>query len=73
MLTPLYEYGSIEWLWQDSAIRVNLPNKEEKRSAGSYQEIIEVQTQLGQQGWEIITATAGSNWIYWTIKRPTTS
>lgn len=63
------EYAMMEWLWEDSSIRVNLPNNEEKLYQGSYMEVVEVFNRLGKDGWETITCTSGSNWILWTLKK----
>jgi hypothetical protein len=61
------EYSIIEWLWEDSSIRVNLPGNEEKLYQGSYMEIVEVLNRLGKEGWQTSTCTSGSNWILWTL------
>ena len=65
----IFEYAVLEWLWDNSSIRVNLPNNEEKRYQGSYMELVDVLGGLGKDGWEIASCTAGSNWIFWTLKR----
>ncbi len=64
-----FEYAILEWLWEDSSIRVNLPGNEEKLYQGSYMEVVEVLGRLGKEGWETITCTSGSNWILWTLKK----
>ena len=64
-----FEYSTIEWLWQDSSIRVNLPGNEEKMFQGSYSVLVEVFNNLGNDGWEIVTCTSAGNWIFWTLKR----
>jgi hypothetical protein len=61
------EYAILEWLWEDSSIRVNLPGNDEKLYQGSYMEIVEVLNRLGKDGWQTSTCTSGSNWILWTL------
>ncbi len=63
------EYAILEWLWEDSSIRVNLPGNEEKLYQGSYMELVELLNRLGKDGWEVCTCTSGSNWILWTLKK----
>lgn len=63
------QYAILEWLWEESSIRVNLPENEEKLYQGSYNELVEVLNRLGKEGWETVTCTSDSNWILWTLKR----
>jgi hypothetical protein len=63
------EYAILEWLWEDSSIRLNLPNNEEKLYEGSYNEVVEVLNRLGKEGWDAATCITGVNWILWTLKR----
>lgn len=65
-----WEHGSVEWLWMEGGIRINLPGEEEYRQEGSYQEVVELLSKMGRHGWEVVTCVAGSNWLYWTLKRP---
>jgi hypothetical protein len=67
-----HEYGSVEWLWKDSFLRINLPKTPEQHTQDAYyQTVVEALTALGQEGWEVATSVAQGNWIYWTLKRPT--
>jgi hypothetical protein len=63
-------YASMEWMWQESAIRINVPQQQEWRERGSYQDVVEILSRLGMQGWEVVTCVAGGDWVYWTLKRP---
>ena len=63
------EYAILEWLWEDSSIRLNLPGNEEKLYEGSYNEVVEVMNRLGKEGWDTTTCVSGINWILWTLKR----
>ena len=63
-----FYYASMEWVWSEGQIRINIPGADETLRSGTYQEVVDTLTQLGQQGWEVVTAVAGSNWIYWTLK-----
>ena len=63
------EYLTVEWLWDGSSLRVNHPNKPEKLSQGSYQEVVDLLTSLGSEGWEVCACVANSNWLFWTLKR----
>ncbi len=64
-----WEYASMEWLWQASQMRCNLPSGEEIREAGSYAEVVKLLTRLGADGWDVASCVAGGDWIYWTLKR----
>ncbi|OJJ14636.1 hypothetical protein BKI52_42165 [marine bacterium AO1-C] len=64
-----FEYASVEWLWDSGNIRINLPNGEEHQSTGTYAEIVATLNEMGQNGWDIGSCAAQSNWIYWTMKR----
>lgn len=63
------EFAILEWLWEESSIRLNLPGNEEKLYEGSYNEVLEVLNRLGKEGWDITTCVSGINWILWTLKR----
>jgi hypothetical protein len=65
-----WEYASVEWVWSDGALRCNFPGVGETHRAGSYQEVVEVLTQFGAQGWEVVSCVGVANWLYWTLKRP---
>lgn len=62
-------YGSIEWVWTGHQIRVNFPGTQESFHRGSYQEVVEMLTHYGMQGWEVVTCVSGADWVYWTLKR----
>jgi hypothetical protein len=36
---------------------------------GSYAQVVELLTSLGQQGWEVATCGGAANWLLWTLKR----
>ena len=64
-----WEYAILEWLWDSSRMRLNLPGGEETRSMGSYAEVVALLTTLGANGWNVATCVASSNWVLWTLKR----
>jgi hypothetical protein len=64
-----WEYASVEWLWQAGSIRCNMPSGEESKDTGSYTEVVQTLSRLGQEGWEVATCVAGGDWIYWTLKK----
>lgn len=55
-----FEYATLEWLWDGSSVRVNLPGGEEKTSSGSYKEVVETLSELGSKGWEVVSCVAGA-------------
>jgi hypothetical protein len=63
------EYATLEWLWDMHELRVNLPQNQEHKSKGTYNEVVAVLTTLGNEGWEAVTCTSGGNWLFWTLKR----
>jgi hypothetical protein len=65
-----WEYASMEWVWQDGTIRLNLPGQPEQHLEGSYAEVVETLCRLGRDCWEVATTVAVSDWIYWTLRRP---
>jgi len=65
-----WEYASVEWIWDQGGIRVNLPDGTESTDPGSYAEVVETLTQLGRQGWAVAACVAMGNWLYWTLQRP---
>jgi|FaiFalDrversion3_1042247.scaffolds.fasta_scaffold70821_1 hypothetical protein len=64
-----WEYAIVEWLWNENWIHYLLPDGTHKRLKGSYAEVVELLTRLGQEGWEVVSAVATGNWILWTLKR----
>ncbi|GLZ37227.1 hypothetical protein [Actinokineospora sp. NBRC 105648] len=64
-----YEFGTIEWMWGNGTIRLNLPGGVEQTQNGGYQEVVDVLTGLGRQGWDVATCAAGGNWLFWTLRR----
>ena len=64
-----WEYATLEWLWDVSSIRVNLPNGTEIKQQGSYAEVVVVLSGLGREGWEVAACTSAGNWLFWTLKR----
>lgn len=67
------EYATMEWLWDSSSIRVNLPGGEEKMISGSYKEVVETLTEMGKDNWEVASCVASNNWLFWTLKRNNTT
>lgn len=65
----VFEYAILEWLWEESSMRVNLPGNEEKLYQGSYNELVEILGRMGKDGWEVVSTVGGSNWILWTLKK----
>lgn len=64
-----YEFATVEWLWDQEAIRVNLPTGKERRFTGSYDEIVTLLSELGSDGWDVATCAANGNWLFWTLRR----
>jgi hypothetical protein len=64
-----WEYAIVEWLWNQDWIHYLLPDGTHNRQKGSYAEVVELLTNLGQEGWEVVSAVATGNWILWTLKR----
>jgi hypothetical protein len=64
-----WEYGILEWLWDSSLVRLNLPGGEETQSKGSYSEVVTLLTTLGSNGWNVAACVASSNWVLWTLQR----
>lgn len=64
-----WEYGILEWLWDASLLRLNLPGERETQSKGSYAEVVTLLTTLGANGWNVVACVASSNWVLWTLKR----
>lgn len=69
MNNPRFEYASLEWLWDSGNLRCNLPSGEEFTRTGTYGEVVNTLTELGNDGWDVASTVANSNWIYWTLKR----
>ncbi|MFC1975402.1 hypothetical protein ACFLXQ_03270 [Chloroflexota bacterium] len=65
-----WEYCTLNWIWSDSDIRLTLPNVEESFEKGNHKEIVQMLTNLGKDGWEIVGCVGVANWILWTLKRP---
>jgi len=64
-----WQYGILEWIWDQGEIRITLPNAEEVFLSGSYAEVARALTELGKQGWEVATNSGTANWLLWTLKR----
>ncbi|RCV52965.1 hypothetical protein [Marinitenerispora sediminis] len=64
-----YEFATVEWIWTDSAIQVNLPGGEERTSTGSYNQVVAVLSGLGEQGWDVAACASAGNWLLWTLRR----
>ena len=65
-----WEYATVEWLWDGGHFRVNLPGNREKKSSGSYNELVILLGELGREGWDVASCVSGGNWLFWTLKRP---
>jgi len=65
----MFEYATMEWLWDGGTIKINLPNSVEENSQGSYNEVVTQLTKLGGSGWEVVACVANANWLFWTLKR----
>jgi hypothetical protein len=66
-----WEYCTVEWLWNDSNIRVTRPIQSDDFQKGSYAEVVQTLTQLGSEGWEVASCAGTANWLFWTLKRST--
>jgi hypothetical protein len=64
-----YEFATVEWLWDQQAIRVNTPGGNQRTLSGSYDEVVAVLSELGGQGWDVATCAATGNWLFWTLRR----
>jgi hypothetical protein len=64
-----YEFAIVEWLWDQESIRVNMPGSDERMFSGSYDELVTVLSELGDQGWDVATCAATGNWLFWTLRR----
>ena len=65
-----WEYCVLEWIWNQETMRVNLPNGRELVQSGSYAELVRLLTQLGADGWEVVSNAGFTNWLLWVLKRP---
>jgi hypothetical protein len=65
-----YQYATIEWVWNQESFRINMPDGEEVKQYGTYNELVDLLNQMGQQGWEVATCAAAGNWLFWTLKKP---
>ena len=64
-----FEYATLEWIWDNQTLRVNLPQNKERQAQGSYAQVVNLLTELGNEGWEVSTCAAQGNWLFWTLKR----
>jgi diadenosine tetraphosphate (Ap4A) HIT family hydrolase len=67
-----WQYCTVEWLWDEKSIRVNMPDGIENHHSGTYAEVVATLTRLGSTGWEVSSCVAAGNWLFWTLKRPAT-
>jgi hypothetical protein len=65
-----WEYATLEWVWEEGSIRLNLPGSSETFSEGSYNEVVTQLCDLGRDCWEVASTVASADWIYWTLRRP---
>ena len=68
-MAKVFEYLTVEWLWDSSSLRITHPHQPEKSIQGSYQEVVNLLTSLGKEGWEVCACVANSNWLFWTLKK----
>ncbi|TYC10089.1 hypothetical protein FXF65_32910 [Actinomadura syzygii] len=64
-----YEFGTIEWLWDQETIQVNLPGDYEEMYHGNHKEIVTLLSDLGSQGWDVASCSSTGNWLFWTLRR----
>jgi hypothetical protein len=64
-----FEYLTLEWLWDSSSLRITSPIQPEKDLQGSYQEVVDILTSLGNQGWKVCGYVTNANWIFRTMKK----
>ena len=64
-----FQYATIEWLWNSSALRLNLPGGQEHSSGGSYKEVVDLLNRLGTERWQVVSCVASANWLFWTLQR----
>lgn len=64
------EYCVLEWLWDRDDISCYFRDGTAIRRRGKYGDVAQLLTELAQQGWELVTTTASSNWLFWTLRRP---
>ncbi len=65
-----FEYGTIEWMWDQGKIRINLSGNREFKQQGTYNEVVALLNQLGAEGWGVASCVAAGNWLFWTLHRP---
>lgn len=66
----MWEYCTLEWLWDVGVFRCTMPDGREVQETGSYVELVGLLNRLGSDGWEAATCVASANWLFWTLKRP---
>lgn len=64
-----YEFGTVEWLWDQESIQVNLPGDYEEMYRGNHEEIVTLLSELGRQGWDVASCASTGNWLFWTLRR----
>lgn len=70
MQSQKWEYCTVEWVWNQESIRCNFSGGDELTQSGSYGELVDFLTSLGNESLEVATCAAGGNWLFWTLKRP---
>ncbi|PRX92443.1 hypothetical protein [Allonocardiopsis opalescens] len=66
---PGYEFATLEWIWTESSIQVNLPGGDERILPGGHDQVVALLSHLGAQGWDVATCAGVSNWLLWTLRR----
>jgi len=64
-----FEYATVEWLWDSGNLKINYGNRIEETEQGSYNELLNLLNRKGREGWEVVSSSASTNWIFWTLKR----
>jgi len=64
-----WENATLEWLWDSGTFRCDLPNGDGFKRNGSYEEVVKILNELGEQGWEVAACVSNANWLFWTLKR----
>jgi hypothetical protein len=70
-----YEYCTLTWEWtsKKGVFAVRFPDEKNsiytKPTADDDVKAVELLNDLGKDGWEVASCSAGVNWMVWTLKR----
>ncbi|CAM3492191.1 hypothetical protein KIPE111705_10975 [Kibdelosporangium persicum] len=64
-----YEFGTVTWSASYDKGTVTLPGTAETSHRGGMEKIVEVLSDLGNQGWDVATCATGGRWLIWTVRR----